>query len=210
MTLLSQNRVLHFSESKMDSHVIAEFEITAGEWLNFIKLPDDLIKAMIDGLLLKDDALELKYYDAGNTELSISDKQSIRRRISYWPRDFHEITTVEYIKIKENLLSIERNKIPQKTRLFLDHLMIGEALPLEYKQMIYCLLMNAPRLLVIDQALEFIPKDILPAVLKVITRYSQNSGLAIINFTQSPHVIQVFKGREFRIQGTLLSEIISH
>jgi len=204
LDILNKDLVL-IKDLKVNDLNIPILHITKGEWNNIHIDNRKQKNALIDILLLKADLdLPVSYFQESISELDVADKQRIRRRISYWPQKHEEFIDEAYLELKKSIMGFNRQTENQATRLFLDHLMIGDTVEEKHKNMFFSLFMNSPELLIIDQALDILPVDLLNKMLSVISKYSNNTGMAILNFTNSDKVMNQFKAKCYKVDNNQL------
>ena len=184
--------------------------MSRAEWIGVNYVDDAFKSLLLDALLLKNDELSSSLFGTPFSSKDVKLKQTLRRRIAYWPQALEEITTDHYLKAQEKLTGYSRNKVPQEVRLALDHLMIGDDLPDDLKRMLYSLFMNAPDLLIIDNALVHYDDAITGKVLKYVSQYAKRTGLSILHLTKSQEPLNYFKGRSFELQNKHLVELVNH
>ena len=210
MSVLAVDTILSCKNVTLSDFRILELELSKGEWLHILIHQDNRRKDLVEALLFRNDVLQQSYFNGDYSFQNNKDKQSLRRRISYWPVDFHDITDENYIRQKEMLTGFKRTALPDASRTFLDHLMLIDELPGSYKRMIYALLMNAPEVLIIDRALDIIDNDFQAIILKYITRYSRQSGMAIINLTADKSTQDILRARMYHAPANELLELMNH
>ncbi len=202
--------ILQIEEMPISEWHIPKLVMHAGEWCHLENLEDGLIIDMLNMLLLKGEPKAVfKYFDESPVELSLKTKLAVRQKISFWPSDHEEIMTEAFLTLKRKLIETRNNEKEFTTRLFLDHLMIGDALPSKYKRLFVSLFMNSPQLLIIDRALDLFEEEDLEKILQVIVRYSNKTGMAILNFTSSKSLTNLMRARRFAQSENQLIELMA-
>lgn len=193
-------KLVDIKEFTIGEYSIGNFELNAGEWVCLRQLPNDFSGIFRELLLLG-------VYESGGTKildtllegLDKKKKQELRRQISYWPKNFVEFANENYIKSKQYLLNIDTSDTTVKGKHFLEHLMLRDDIEEGIKNCIYAALMNGPRLLIIDEALDHLSAEQIDIVLSALQRYSHQTGLAVVFFTESESIQKRIKAREFAI-----------
>jgi len=210
MTLLIQDTVIQLEDFSLDSYRLRDFNLSRGEWINIVIRDERFARLFSDALLLKSDAFADKLFKGNAIEKGTRGKQALRRRISYLTPEMFNYVNEQYISTKEKLTGHKRSTLSSKVRTFLDFLMISEDMPLKYKHVLYALFMNGPELLVIHNAISGMDDTLRSRFLSYISRFAQKSGMAIINICTNAALFEQFKGREFRLEGKTLSEVMHH
>lgn len=201
--------IIQINHLELGPYKIDSFNMSRSECISINASDREFKDAILAALLLKNtDLTGLEYLEESVKILKPKEKQALRRRVSYWPRQQEELIDDNFIKLKKNMLGKEMTDSHQTAKLFLDHLMIGDSLSNKYKRLCYSLLMNAPELLIIDEGFDLLPEETSRALLRVFSRYAEKSGMAIINFTRSESLLEFLSARHFEMKDNRLVEIM--
>ena len=196
---------------QIDCELLNEFSLAAGEWVSFEINDASFREDFVDALLLKSSGrFSLNYFTQKAGDMDISERQEVRRRIAYWPERFEDIVDESYLRFKDEIIKSSRINETRSARLFLDHLMISETLEDRYKNLFFALLMNAPELMIVDKAWDYKNDDDMKAILSVVNRYSQNSGMALVVISSRPNSGEHFMARRFQLQSGRLVELMDN
>jgi len=208
-TSIITGHIIEINHLDLGPYTIESFDLSRSECINVIASDREFKEFILAALLLKTtDLAGLDYFEESVRILKSKEKQALRRRFSFWPRQQEELMGDNFIKLKKNMLGKEMSEARQTAKLFLDHLMIGDKLSHKYKRLCYSLLLNAPELLIIDEGFDLLPEATTRALLRVFNRYAEKSGMAIINFTRSESLLKLLSGRQFVMRDKKLVEIM--
>lgn len=201
--------IIQINHLELGPYKVDSLDLSRSECISINASDREFKDAILSALLLKNTDLNgFEYFEDSVRILKPKEKQALRRRVSYWPRQQEELIDDNFIKLKKNMLGKEMTEARQSAKLFLDHLMIGDSLSNKFKRLSYSLLMNAPELLIIDEGFDLLPEETTRALLGVFSRYSEKSGMAIINFTRSEALHQFLSARQFEMKDNRLVELM--
>lgn len=206
---VKNNILLAIKELEVEELTIADFKINTGEWINVSIKNSAQRSALIDTILLKRrEELTIQLFGRDSLALDPRERQEFRRMMVYWHARQEDITTPAYIEFKKEVLGFDKTARDSSTDLFLDHLMIANDMPEKMKRLFFSLFMNAPKLMIIDQALDYFSRDNLDQILNLISRYTKNSKMSIINFSTSNMVLETLKARSYFSENDKLVELV--